>query len=112
MITSLASFLSIISQEVTHFWCILTELFNTHLIGELVVCNELDCNCRYGVVYRIYVIVRLICDIQIILSGIKFNSKKIFRNFTTSWLVKTIRGLEKGKKYNSRSSWRFYIDLK
>src|SRR6266542_1004229 len=103
MITSLASFLSIISQEVTHFWCILTELFDTHLIGELVVCNEFGYNCRHGMVCRIYVVVRLICDIQIILSETKFNSKKIFRNFTISWSVKTIGGLEKGKKYNSHS---------
>jgi len=44
-------------------------------------------------------VVRLIYDIQIILSGIKFNLKKIFCNFTTSWLVKTIRRIEKEKKY-------------
>ena len=64
------------------------------------------------------VVVRLIYDIQIILSGIKFNSKKIFRNFTTSWSVKDIGGLEKGKKYityaEATHSGRdmFYIDLK
>src|SRR3989337_1453611 len=46
-ITSLMPFLSIIFQEVTHFWRILTELFDTHLIGELVVCNELGCNCGH-----------------------------------------------------------------
>ena len=33
---------------------VLVKLFETHLIGEFVICNELGCNSRHGVVCRIY----------------------------------------------------------
>src|SRR5581483_5453043 len=101
-ITSLAPFFFIYlwhtsCQELKYFWGILAKLFKTHLIGEFVVCNELGCNSRHYIEWYVEyrVVTRLICGIQIILSGRKFNSKKnILIMFATSWSVKVIGGLE------------------